>query len=184
MTQIPMPIQSARIRFGTSRRRQKGSAPPPRRFHGRARCVRDHRPDLGPDRPKSDRILARYFFDNKWIFHIEFGAILGAFPGRPGGGDSARKEREGGAEPQGEDGGGAHDKAADAARARGRGSIKIGRRGPECREASGARRRRQRLVTPLPRPKRGGRSGSRSRTGGRARICARAPRSPGSRLFS
>ena len=32
---------------------------------------------------------------------------FGVFPGRPGGGDSARKEREGGAEPQGEDGGGA-----------------------------------------------------------------------------
>ena len=60
--------------------------------------ARDRRPALVPDRPKTRRILVRYFFDNKWIFHIEFGAILGAFSGRPGGGDSARKEREGGAE--------------------------------------------------------------------------------------
>ena len=34
-----------------------------------------------------------------------------------------------------------------AARARGRGSMKIGRRGPECREASGARRRGERGAT-------------------------------------
>ena len=70
------------------------SAPPPRRSQGRARYARDRR----PDRPKTRRILARHFFNNKWIFHIEFGAIFGAFSGRPGGGDSARKEREGGAE--------------------------------------------------------------------------------------
>ena len=131
-----MPIQSARIRFGTSRRRQKGSAPSPRRAHGRARCARDRRPDLGPDRPKTRRILAQYSFDNKWIFHIEFGAILGAFPGRPGGGDSARKEREGGAEPQGEDGGGARSARAGRApcgeRRSASGGAAAGRRPARC----------------------------------------------------
>ena len=59
---------------------------------------------------------------------------FGVFPGRPGGGDSARKEREGGAEPQGEDGGGARSARAGRApcgeRRSASGGAAAGRRPP------------------------------------------------------
>ena len=61
---------------------------------------------------------------------------MGAFPGRPGGGDSARKEREGGAEPQGEDGGGARSARAGRApcgeRRSASGGAAAGRRPARC----------------------------------------------------
>ena len=65
---------------------------------------------------------------------------------RPAG--ASRREANGGVErAERSDGARRARQGRGAARARGRGSIKIGRRGPECREASGARRRGERGAT-------------------------------------